>query len=243
MPPIHALVRAGGLTLMGLMPIWVRPKSNHPVLWAFIPVLVTYATAALGGAFLMEWTRGESGEALGPDARDVVSLWASAATATAVHMLIAAVVYMFSWISRDVRNDSGWGCLVFIFTLFWFGLPILALAQRTSPLTLIAAAIHLIFAKSQERHWVFVEYGSTSFALCLFVLNFGGANTWVALPIVVFQALMLTLLAVWGRNLVLSEEPEPERLQRPPVKLANPSPARSVPVEGKRRRRKRRRKR
>lgn len=241
MPPIHALVRACGLTLMGLMPLWVRPGLRHPILRAFIPVLATYATVSIGGAFLVELTRGEELAPPELEAHRVVGLWSHVAVLTVVHLLIPAVVYVgYSVTAPRRRDDSSWGCLLFMFTLGWFGVPILALASKTGPMSLIAAAIHLVFARRQERHWVFVEYGSTSFALLLFVLNFGGAHFYVALPIVLFQTLMLTLLAVWGRPLVLTEETSEARPQRTPVKVKDPNHA---PIDMTRARRSNRRRR
>ena len=84
----------------------------------------------------------------------------------------------------------------------WYGAPSLALAWMTGWLTIPAAVIHIALARKGTRTWVFLEYGSTSFALLLFVMWFSGENL---LPngilVVIFQICLLTIIDWKGRGL------------------------------------------
>lgn len=77
----------------------------------------------------------------------------------------------------------------------WFGIPIVALAALTGWLSLAWAAGHLALARRGTRAWVFVEYGSTSMALLLFVVYFSGERLFPwGMGVVVLQSLLLTVL-------------------------------------------------
>ena len=89
---------------------------------------------------------------------------------TAFHLAIPLVVYVV-YVLRDTRKGGDlYGCLLYLYTGAWFGVPIVELAARTGWVSLGAAAVHLFAARPGERHWVFVEYGSTSFALLLLLV-------------------------------------------------------------------------
>lgn len=203
----HPLVRSSGSALISLMPIWLRPAAHHPFLWAFVPVLITYSMAAIGGAYLERSASATGSDAVtsGSDFGDLLGLSVGAVVFTVGHLGIPLFVYFASIESEPDANKLP-GCFVYLCTGAWFGTPIILLAISTGWLSLAAAAVHLALAPRRERHWVFVEYGSTSFALLLFVLNFGDQVFPWGLPVVVLQSLLLTVAVVWGRKLVLSED-------------------------------------
>ena len=93
----------------------------------------------------------------------------------------------------------------------WYGFPSLALAWMTGWLTIPAAVIHIALARKGTRTWVFLEYGSTSFALLLFLVMFSGEKL---LPngilVVIFQIFLLTIVDWKGRGLWV-KEPENDK--------------------------------
>ena len=58
--------------------------------------------------------------------------------------------------------------------VFWYGVPIVALAVLTGWLSLGWGVLHVLLAGTGRRRWVFLEHGSTSMALLLFVTCFSG---------------------------------------------------------------------
>ena len=81
----------------------------------------------------------------------------------------------------------------------------------TGWLTIPAAVIHIALARKGTRTWVFLQYGSTSMALLLFVMMFSGENL---LPngilVVIFQIFLLTIVDWNGRGLWVQE---PEKVE------------------------------
>ena len=85
---------------------------------------------------------------------------------------------------------------------FWYGVPIVALAALTGWLSLGWGVLHVLLAGTGRRRWVFLEHGSTSMALLLFVVFFSGENIFpVGVMVVLFQALLLTLVEWKGKAL------------------------------------------
>lgn len=90
---------------------------------------------------------------------------------------------------------------VWVFMGIWFALPVIALAYLTGWLSLIWAMVHIVLARRGTRAWTFVEYGSTSMALLLFVVCFSEARLFsLGIVVVVLQALLLTSLDRFARD-------------------------------------------
>ncbi len=86
----------------------------------------------------------------------------------------------------------------------WYGIPTIALAWMTEWLTIPVAIIHVAIAQKGTRTWVFLEYGSTSFALLLFLVVFSAEELFpIGLLVALFQILLLTLVDWKGRGLWL----------------------------------------
>ena len=100
---------------------------------------------------------------------------------------------------------------VYLHMGLWFGIPTIALAFLTGWLTIPAAAVHMLFAPKGSKVWVFLEYGSTSFALLLFVVFYSGENLFpFGVFVVLFQILLLTIIDWKARGLWVrdpNEEP------------------------------------
>jgi hypothetical protein len=85
---------------------------------------------------------------------------------------------------------------------FWYGVPIVALAALTGWLSLGWGVLHVLLAGTGRRRWVFLEHGSTSMALLLFVVCFSGENIFpVGVIVVLLQSLLLTLVEWKGKAL------------------------------------------
>ena len=93
---------------------------------------------------------------------------------------------------------------VYLHMGLWYGVPIVFLASFTGWLTILAAAVHIALAKKGTRTFVFLEYGSTSLALLLFLVMFSTTKIFpLGLLVVVFQVLLLTIVDWKGRELWL----------------------------------------
>jgi hypothetical protein len=89
----------------------------------------------------------------------------------------------------------------------WYGGPMIVLAALTGWLSLAWGFLHLLLAGHGRRRWVFLEHGSTSMALLLFVICFSGSNLFpVGVLVVLFQALLLTLVEWKGKALWIKAE-------------------------------------
>jgi len=213
------------------LPIWLRPKDKHPFVWALVPLLITYCLAAVGSAYIdppaIALTSGSS--SAGPAVSLVLVL-----LVTIIHA-VAPVFGLGHAVYRS-RNTERSGYYQLVLMGIWFGWPIIVLASHTGWLSLAAAAAHLALARRGERTWVFVEYGSTSLALVTFLVVFGNRLFPWGLLVVLLQAPMLTLSAVWGRNLYVAENDSAIGEAATPDSAASSS----LPQEGTLRMRKRR---
>ena len=91
----------------------------------------------------------------------------------------------------------------------WYGGPMILLAALTGWLSLAWGLLHVLLAGHGRRRWVFLEHGSTSMALLLFVVCFSGSNLFpVGVLVVLFQALLLTLVEWKGKALWIKAEPD-----------------------------------
>ena len=91
---------------------------------------------------------------------------------------------------------------VYLHMGIWFGVPAIVLAFFTGWLTIPVAIVHIALAKQGTRTFVFLEYGSTSFALLLFFVMFSMSEIFpLGLLVAFFQILLLTIVDWKGRDL------------------------------------------
>ncbi|MBI82835.1 MAG: hypothetical protein CMJ81_06540 [Planctomycetaceae bacterium] len=101
---------------------------------------------------------------------------------------------------------------VYLHMGFWYGGPMILLAALTGWLSLAWGLLHVLLAGHGRRRWVFLEHGSTSMALLLFVVCFSGRNLFpVGVMVALFQALLLTLVEWKGKGLWIKAEPNVAR--------------------------------
>ena len=89
---------------------------------------------------------------------------------------------------------------------FWYGLPILGLAGLTGYLSLAWVAVDVLRAGQGRRRWAFLQHGSTSVALVLFLVCFSVENFFpVGILVVLLQSLLLTVIEWKGKRLWVKE--------------------------------------
>ena len=177
---------------------------------SLVPVGVTYSAALIG----IQYYSGERFEFESPAGLAgllIVPLF------TLTHCVVPVFFY-FIFVSaihgmkKKLRAGAANPAMLVPFLLFsgfiylhiglWYGIPAIALAFMTEWLTIPVAVIHIALAKKGTRTWVFLEYGSTSFALLLFLLVFSAEELFpVGLLVALFQILLLTLVDWKGRGL------------------------------------------
>jgi hypothetical protein len=170
-----------------------------------VPAIGTFACAALG----LTLFRGEVPAKMMVDVSALAGAgWVLLLTVTHAVAAVFLFRYVLDFLSlfKSVAAPTGrnpvFRIYVGIFQAFtwmlvvcWFGLPIIALAFLTGWLSLVWAAGHFVLAKRRERAWVFIEYGSTSTALLLFVMCFSAERLFpLGLIVIVMQSLLLTIL-------------------------------------------------
>ena len=96
--------------------------------------------------------------------------------------------------------------IVILHMILWYGVPIIGLAVFTDWYSLAWFPLHICFAGKHHRKWVYLEHGSTSMALCLFLVNFAGSDLFpTGIVVVILQSLLLTFLEwrvkpLWNEN-------------------------------------------
>lgn len=84
----------------------------------------------------------------------------------------------------------------------WYGAPIIGLAAMTNWYSLAWVALHILFAGKHRRQWTFLEHGSTSVALILFMTTFSGSDLFpTGIIVVLLQSLLLTIAEWRGKSL------------------------------------------
>lgn len=169
-------------------------------------VLPTYALAAWG---VMSGSNAEfanTGDSIPPGVGCLVTL-----LFTLTHGVVPVFFYRISFIGIDAARTGGQGLnrglrIANLFTTLhmalWYGLPAILLASMTSWYSLGWFVFHLIIAGKKRRRWTFIEHGSTSVALLLFLLMFSETNLFpLGIMVVIFQSLLLTLAEWKGRTL------------------------------------------
>lgn len=165
-----------------------------------IPVAATYASAAIGLAWF--------GGGLGAEFSRMISPLIGVPVVlifTLSHAVLPVFFYrgFFNALQRASSAKSPHASIITgaarsfvgVHMAIWFGAPILILAALTGWLSLAWAAGHVALARRGTRAWTFVEYGSTSMALVLFLVCFSGERLFPwGLGVVVMQSLLLTIL-------------------------------------------------
>jgi hypothetical protein len=187
------------------------PNLVRAFLRSAIPVIGTYIAAALGISLF--------GEALSPEKLQRISVPHGAGYAmlfTLTHAIIPVYIVrlmldvpaemqsMISAVRRHWLINAFFGvfyAFTSTITFLWFALPIVGLAYLTGWLSIAWAAVHVAIAGRGRRVWTFIEYGSTSMALLLFILNFTAEKLVPqGLIVVILQALLLTILDLTARK-------------------------------------------
>ena len=120
--------------------------------------------------------------------------------------LTHAIIPMFSywWFLSPLRGKQGKSIprgarslvmgFIYLHMGIWYLSPMIGLAFYTRSLAPAWMVLHLVLAKRGNRTWVFLQYGSTAFALLLFVFCVSMTNFYPqGLLVVVFQTGLLTL--------------------------------------------------
>lgn len=195
---------------------WIHGKPQqagelsltHSLLRSFMLVLITYALSAFGLALNVTplFNPGINGDIPVLVGIVVASLF------TLSHAVVPAFFYriFFSVLdaikeSKEKVNSGGllfFSGFIYLHIGFWYGIPILGLAALTGWLNLAWVAIDVLRAGRGRRHWAFLQHGSTSIALVLFLTLFSGTNLFpMGIVVVLFQALLLTVLELKAKKL------------------------------------------
>ena len=188
---------------------------RKPFLRSFIPVGLTYSFTIVGvqisGDELTEVVRSEVDKYLGLFVVPLV---------TTTHAIIPIFIIRFvAFRNRNLNHSETAEDAqrvkkeIFLPSVFvsgvWFGVPICILINITGWFAVIPLVIHVAFARWGTKVWTFLEYGSTTFSLGLFMLFYTPENILpFGLMAVVFQIILLTFLDLWGRPLWVEEAEE-----------------------------------
>ncbi|MCY3020515.1 MAG: hypothetical protein NTW87_15955 [Planctomycetota bacterium] len=129
---------------------------------------------------------------------------------TATHGVVPVFFY-----SVFLRNKEVPGCgkaFVYLHMGLWYGAPAAALALQVHWLPLVGAAAHVALSRSGTRAWRFLQYGSASLSLLLFLLLLGGFKQpvplWFMILAAVCQCLLLSVAGAFGRKLWVQDKEE-----------------------------------
>ena len=130
-------------------------------------------------------------------------------THAVVPVFVYSIFFKFIDAAKSRENNLGeqaeqWGFSGFIHLHmgFWYGVPILGLAMLTGWLNLAWVLLDVLRAGHGRRRWTFLQHGSTSMAMGLFLVCFSGKNLFpLGIVVVVLQSLLLTVLDWKGRDL------------------------------------------
>ncbi|MCY3020512.1 MAG: hypothetical protein NTW87_15940 [Planctomycetota bacterium] len=114
-----------------------------------------------------------------------------------------------------LRNKEPPGCVkafVYLHMGLWYGAPAVGLAFQVHWLPLVGAAAHVALSRSGTRTWRFLQYGSASLSLLLFLLLTGGFKKpvplWFMILAAVCQCLLLSIAGAFGRKLWVQDKEE-----------------------------------
>ena len=202
---------------------WIQIRAS--LLRSLIPVGLTYSSALIAITFFS----GEEAEFL--QAKNTAGLGLLLVPLFTLTHCVVPVFFYFPFVSAIVAMKKqmktvGWASagllpflmfsgFVYLHMGFWYGGPALVLAFSTEWLTIPVAALHILLAKRGTRTWLFLEYGSTSFSLLLFLFIFSGEEFFpYGVLVMLFQILLLTIVDWKGRDLWLKLGQEEQREHR-----------------------------
>ena len=191
------------------------PEIRKSFLRSLVPVGLTYSAALIG----IEYFSGFQIEMDGDNETRLIGLFL-VPLFTLTHCVVPVFIY-FKFVAaihgmKERLNSAGSIPAMFasflVFLVFsgfiylhlglWYGLPTIVLGFMTDWLTIPVAIIHVALAKKGTRTWVFLEYGSTSFALLFFVILFSVDEIFpIGILVALFQILLLTIVDWKGRGL------------------------------------------
>jgi hypothetical protein len=180
-----------------------RGGMGGPLLQALLVVLSTYGLTMLG---------------ILRDSEDVVKphqlTGGTAAVLVVVFTLTHAIIPMFFYRmflsplhgKKGKLMPQGFRSLVIGFIYLhmgiWYLSPVVGLAIYSRSLAPAWMILHMVLAKRENRTWVFLQYGSTAFALLLFLFCVSITQFYPqGLLVVVFQTGLLTLANWKGKKL------------------------------------------
>ena len=186
---------------------------------AFLVVLVTYSLTALGLAFNMKplFNAGMDHETPAIVGAGVVLMFTLTHAVLPVffYSIFTSVIGLFSAAKdaahhTDAQVPGSFLFLISAFTYlhfgFWYGIPILGLAGLTGWLNLGWVLLDVLRAGTGRRAWAFLQHGSTSVALGLFLVCFSGKDLFpLGIIVVVLQALLLSVIEWKGKAFWIKE--------------------------------------
>jgi len=135
---------------------------------------------------------------------------------TLTHGVVPVFFYrlFFSGIEETKKSSSDQNTVTLMVHAFatlhmtiWYGAPIIALAAMTNWYSLGWITLHVILAGKRYRRWSYLEHGSTSMALALFLTVFSEHNLFpTGIIVVMLQAALLTLVEWKGKELWVTPE-------------------------------------
>ncbi|MDB4679193.1 hypothetical protein OAE79_02530 [Rhodopirellula sp.] len=191
-----------------IMPNWYEKTVIRSIMRSLLVVVPTYILAAVGLSFNQNVESIQAGNETIPPL--IGTLFCLLFTLT--HGVIPVFFYsIFTGITTGTDKDSSNElnpvamCIsgfVYLHMGLWYGAPIIGLATVTGWLNVAWVVLHILLAGKGNRRWAFLEHGSTSMALGLFIVCFSGANLVpLGLTVVVLQAFLLTLVEWKGKGL------------------------------------------
>ncbi|MCH2203632.1 MAG: hypothetical protein MK102_16815 [Fuerstiella sp.] len=176
---------------------------------SFLLVLVTYALVAIGLTLNMNPLFGTGLDGGIPSLVGTGVVLLFTLSHAVVPVFFYSIFFNFIDAAKNHENNLGeqagqWGVSGFIHLHmgFWYGVPIVGLAMLTGWLNLAWVLLDVLRAGHGRRHWTFLQHGSTSMAMGLFLICFSGKNLFpLGIVVVVLQSLLLTGLDWKGRDL------------------------------------------
>jgi len=177
------------------------PKAlQHPFWRALLPVGGTYACAVAGSM----WGAGVEIN------RDKMSPFGGALIVllfTLSHAVIPVFFYRAFFGGAGKRAPASVAGFIYFHMGMWFGIPIIGLASMTNWLSLAWVVVHMAIARRGTRTWTYLENGSTSLALLLFLVAFSreAMFPWGVI-VVACQSALLTVLEYKARRLWVTND-------------------------------------
>jgi hypothetical protein len=171
---------------------------QHPFWRAFLPVGGTYALTVAG----LMW-----GPALQIDRTQMSPIVGGLVVLlfTVSHAVVP--VFFYRAFFAGGRPPVFIAGFIYFHMGMWFGIPIVGLAAMTNWLSLAWVAVHMGLARRGTRVWVYLENGSTSLALLLFLMAFSGEAIFPwGVIVVACQSTLLTVLEYKARRLWVTSD-------------------------------------